>query len=80
MSDGKSVDCIYAGSGSRSSTWNSQSLHVESGKIPKWAGGMVSFDQAHVGKHEYLIPGFSVGCITFSEVLDHSPNPKLDLL
>ncbi len=60
---------------------------VESDAVPKWAGGMASFDRAHILKHEYLIPGIAelvrerrVACITFDDVLDQLPGDRMDLL
>jgi FkbM family methyltransferase len=60
---------------------------VESDAVPKWAGGMASFDRAHILKHEYLIPGIAelvrerqVACVTFDDVLGRLPEDRLDLL
>lgn len=60
---------------------------VESEQVPKWAGGMASFDRGHILKHDYLIPGIAgmvreltVDCIPFSEVLDSLASETLDLL
>ena len=60
---------------------------VESELLPKWAGGMASFDRNHILKHDYLIPGIAemvrelnVPCITFSDVLEKLPTEQLDLL
>lgn len=66
----------------------SRSLYVvESDEIPKWAGGMASFDKAHILKHDYLIPGIAslvreiaVDCITFDDVLAKLPGDRLDIL
>lgn len=60
---------------------------VESEEIPKWAGGMASFQREHILKHEYLIAGLeamvrelTVSCIPFGAVLDCLPSEELDLL
>jgi FkbM family methyltransferase len=60
---------------------------VASDQLPKWAGGMASFDRAHILKHEYLISGIdklvrelTVECIPFSDVLNYLPSGRLDLL
>lgn len=60
---------------------------VESDQVPKWAGGMASFDRDHIAKHDYLIPGIAqmvrelqVPAITFDDVLPHLPGGRLDLL
>lgn len=60
---------------------------VESEAVPKWAGGMASFDKSHILKHDYLIPGIgkmvrelTVPCVTFDEVFSQLPSERLDLL
>jgi FkbM family methyltransferase len=60
---------------------------VESDELPKWAGGMASFDRTHLERQESLIPGIGskirelkVDCITFDDVLDKLPPGRLDLL
>jgi FkbM family methyltransferase len=60
---------------------------VECDELPKWAGGMASFDRAHLVKHDYLIPGIAakireltVDCVTFDDVLDQMPCERLDIL
>ena len=60
---------------------------VESDAVPKWAGGMASFDRDHIARHDYLIPGIAklvrelqVPAITFDDVLPHLPEGRLDLL
>ncbi len=60
---------------------------VESDDLPKWAGGMASFDRDHILKHDYLIPGIGtlvreleVDCIPFADVLAKLPGRRLDLL
>jgi FkbM family methyltransferase len=60
---------------------------VECDELPKWAGGMASFDRAHIEKHDYLIPGLAskireltVACVTFDDVLEKLPPGRLDLL
>jgi FkbM family methyltransferase len=60
---------------------------IESDDLPKWAGGMASFDRAHIVKHDYLVPGIdslvreiAVECITFDDVLGMLPPGRLDLL
>ena len=60
---------------------------VESQLLPKWVGGMASFDKKHILKHDYLIPGINalvrelnVACITFRDVLEQLPSGHLDLL
>jgi FkbM family methyltransferase len=60
---------------------------VECDDLPKWAGGMASFERAHLLKHDYLIPGITekireltVECVTFGDVLDRIAGERLDLL
>jgi FkbM family methyltransferase len=60
---------------------------VECDELPKWAGGMASFDRDHIAKHDYLIPGLAekirelkIDCITFDDVLAKLPGDRLDLL
>jgi len=60
---------------------------VESDELPKWAGGMASFDRAHLERQENLIPGIgswirelTVDCVTFDDVLEKLPPGRLDLL
>jgi FkbM family methyltransferase len=55
--------------------------------LPKWAGGMASFDRDHLLRHDHLIPGLArsireltVNCVTFADVLDQLASPRLDLL
>jgi FkbM family methyltransferase len=61
---------------------------VESNSLPKWAGGMASFDREQIMRQDYLIPGIEklilelpVKCIPFSEVIETLTNrTRLDLL
>jgi FkbM family methyltransferase len=60
---------------------------VECDELPRWAGGMASFDREHLVKHDYLIPGIAakireltVDCITFDDALDQMPCERLDVL
>jgi FkbM family methyltransferase len=60
---------------------------VEGDELPRWAGGMASFQRDHLVKHDYLIPGIehkirelTVECVTFDEVLARLPGDGLDLL
>ena len=60
---------------------------IECDALPAWAGGMASFDRAHLLKHDYLIPGIAekvreltVDCITFDEALDRLAGQRLDIL
>ena len=61
---------------------------VEGDGLPKWAGGMASFDRAQILKQDYLIPGIEkfmrelhVECLPFSEILEVQPGAKqLDVL
>lgn len=60
---------------------------VESDLLPKWSGGMASFDRDHILRHDCLIPGLAdhlrelkVACIPFDDVLAALPEPRLDLL
>jgi FkbM family methyltransferase len=66
-----------------------RTLHtVDSDKLPRWAGGMASFDREQILKQDYLIPGIEryirdvrVNCIPFSDILTAHPNvEQLDLL
>jgi FkbM family methyltransferase len=60
---------------------------VDSDQVPPWAGGMASFDRAHLLRHDYLVRGIEkmvrelvVECITFDDVIARLPEPKVDLL
>ena len=60
---------------------------IESDAIPKWAGGMASFDRNHILKHGYLIDGIEamvreiqVDCIRFDDVLSNLLTKRLDIL
>ena len=60
---------------------------VESDEVPKWVGGMASFDRSQILKHEGLIPGIAamvreiqVSCVTFEDALDQLESERLDLL
>ena len=60
---------------------------VECDELPRWAGGMASFDRQHLLKHDYLLPGLAdkireltVECVTFDDVLGRLPGDELDLL
>jgi len=60
---------------------------VDCEALPTWAGGMASFDRAHLLKHDYLLPGIAakireltVECATFEDVLDRMPCKRLDIL
>jgi FkbM family methyltransferase len=60
---------------------------VDSDELPRWAGGMASFDRDHLLKHDYLLPGIErfvrelkVDCVTFADVLAKLPGRRLDLL
>jgi FkbM family methyltransferase len=60
---------------------------VEGDDLPKWVGGMASFERAHLLKHDYLVPDIAhkvrelmVSCVTFSEVIEQLPAKRLDLL
>jgi methyltransferase FkbM-like protein len=61
---------------------------VERNALPKWVGGMASFEREQILKQSYLIPGIenlirelSVECIPFSDILELRPsNGRLDLL
>jgi FkbM family methyltransferase len=61
---------------------------VESNSLPKWVGGMASFDRGQVLRQDYLIPGIEklirelpVECIPFSEVIETlTDGTRLDLL
>jgi FkbM family methyltransferase len=60
---------------------------IESDAVPKWAGGMASFRREHLLKQNHLIEKIEgmvrelkVHCIPFSDVLDHLPSERLDLL
>jgi FkbM family methyltransferase len=61
---------------------------VECDNLPKWVGGMASFDREQILRQSYLIPGLenlirelSVECIPFSDILELRPgNGRLDLL
>jgi FkbM family methyltransferase len=60
---------------------------IESDAVPKWAGGMASFDRNHILKNSYLIEGLEgmvrelrVDCVVFDDILDYLPENRLDLL
>jgi FkbM family methyltransferase len=60
---------------------------IESDTVPKWAGGMASFDRSHILKQSNLIEGLErmvrelqVDCIVFDDILEHLPEKRLDLL
>jgi FkbM family methyltransferase len=60
---------------------------VECDELPRWAGGMASFERQHLLKHDYLLPGIAdkireltVSCVTFDDVLARLPGDALDLL
>jgi FkbM family methyltransferase len=61
---------------------------VDSNVLPKWAGGMASFDRGHILRHDYLLPGIEkfirgvhVDCIPFAEIIEVQPGGmRLDLL
>jgi hypothetical protein len=61
---------------------------VESESLPKWVGGMASFDRKQILRQDYLIPGIEklirelpVQCIPFSEVIETlTDGNQLDLL
>jgi FkbM family methyltransferase len=60
---------------------------VESDAVPKWVGGMASFDRNNILKHNDQIPGIAdmvreveVSCVTPDYVLDQLGSDRLDLL
>jgi FkbM family methyltransferase len=60
---------------------------IEADTVPKWAGGMASFDRNQVLKQSCLIEGIegmvrelTVDCVLFDDVLDYLPEGRLDLL
>lgn len=60
---------------------------VDADAAPAWAGGMASFDRAHISKHRYLIPDIEariqeivVPCIVCDDVLQHLSSDDLDVL
>jgi len=60
---------------------------VESDAVPKWVGGMASFERDHILKHAYLVPDIAkmvreieVPCVTFDFVLEHLESDRLDIL
>jgi FkbM family methyltransferase len=61
---------------------------VDSDSLPKWAGGMASFDRGHIVRHGYLLPGVEkfirelrVDCIPFADVIQAQPDGnRLDVL
>ena len=61
---------------------------VKSDSLPKWAGGMASFDREQILRPDYLIPGIEkhicelrVDCIPFADVIKARPGAgRLDLL
>ena len=64
-----------------------RTLHTVRGDgAPAWAGGLASFDRAHVLKHAALVPGIAtmiveeqVECVSFASILDRLPG-RLDVL
>jgi FkbM family methyltransferase len=60
---------------------------IESDAVPKWAGGMASFDRSHILKQDDLIEGLEgmvrelqVNCVVFDDILNYLPKNRLDLL
>lgn len=61
---------------------------VESSGLPKWVGGMASFDRGQILRQDYLIPGIEelirelpVKCVPFTEVIEIlGDGNQLDLL
>jgi FkbM family methyltransferase len=60
---------------------------LESDTVPKWAGGMASFDRSHILKQDDLIEGLEgmvrelqVNCVVFDDILNYLPKNHLDLL
>jgi FkbM family methyltransferase len=60
---------------------------IESDAVPKWAGGMASFDCSHILKQDDLIEGLEgmvrelqVNCVVFDDILNYLPKNRLDLL
>jgi FkbM family methyltransferase len=61
---------------------------VESNNLPKWVGGMASFDRGQILRQDYLIPGIEklirelpVECIPFTEIIEIlTDGNQLDLL
>lgn len=55
--------------------------------LPKWVGGLASFDRNTVAKHSELCPGLEehiqeeiVDCLPFEDILNQLPGTSLDLL
>ena len=60
---------------------------IESDAVPKWVGGMASFERDHILKHAHLVPGIAemvreieVPCVTLDFVLEHLESDRLDIL
>lgn len=60
---------------------------VEGDDLPKWTGGLASFDRDNVLRHAKLVPGLSekikaisVPCKTFADVISQLAEPSIDLL
>jgi FkbM family methyltransferase len=61
---------------------------VDPGSLPKWTGGMASFDRGHILRHDCLIAGVEkfirevrVDCIPFAEIIGFQlGGSQLDLL
>jgi len=60
---------------------------VEADSVPKWVGGMASFERNNILKHADQIPGIAdmvreieVSCVTPDHVLDQLGSDRLDLL
>lgn len=60
---------------------------VDTENLPKWTGGLASFDRENVLKHAQLVPGLaekiqtlSVPCKTFSDVVSQLGESTIDLL
>lgn len=83
--DGSGITILEAAVDSERGT---RSLYtVESDDLPKWAGGMATFDRAQILKYDYLIPGIAgmvreieVPLITIDDVLDRLELDRLDIL